>query len=143
MPNDSGLDELHVESDGDLVADQKATGLERRIPGETKVFAVDLRRSRQSQAGVAPGNSGRGSRSLYMENRVAGDAMNREVASYGQFSLGNAGYARRLECQSRELLYVQEVRTLQVCVPLEIARVDGRSIDRDFDSRVDEIGAVH
>ena len=36
-------DRFDIELDLDVVADQKAAGFERRIPGQVEVLAVDLR----------------------------------------------------------------------------------------------------
>jgi hypothetical protein len=37
------LNELNIERDGHVFADQDATGFEGRVPGQTAVFAVDSR----------------------------------------------------------------------------------------------------
>jgi hypothetical protein len=41
-PENSSFYELHVERDGDFIADQKTAALERCIPGQAEVFAADL-----------------------------------------------------------------------------------------------------
>src|SRR6266568_8340267 len=51
----SGLYELDIERNGDFVTNENATGLERRVPGQAEVFAVDLGRSRGRDPGIAPG----------------------------------------------------------------------------------------
>ncbi len=53
--NDSGLHESDVEGDGHLVTDENTSSLERCVPGEAEVFAVDLCSRREPQAGIAPG----------------------------------------------------------------------------------------
>ena len=50
-----GLDELYVEGDGHVLADQHAAGFERRVPTESEVFAVDFGGSGKADARVAPG----------------------------------------------------------------------------------------
>src|SRR5690606_36081569 len=48
------LDCLDFERDLDLVADQNATALEGRIPGDAKILAVDLSRGAEAAHGLAP-----------------------------------------------------------------------------------------
>src|SRR5690606_27448842 len=50
----SALHELRVDLDLDLVADEHPTGLERRVPLDPPVLAVDGGRRREPGAGVAP-----------------------------------------------------------------------------------------
>src|SRR5262249_35893117 len=50
----SSLYELHVERDGYLIADQKASALERRIPAQAEVLAADFGGRRYPNARVAP-----------------------------------------------------------------------------------------
>ena len=49
-----GLDELHVEGDGNLFAHQEAAGLESRVPRQAVVLAVDFCGGRKSDAGISP-----------------------------------------------------------------------------------------
>src|SRR6266576_461801 len=84
--NDSVLHELDVEGDGRLVTDENTASLERSVPGEAEVFAVDLCSRREPQAGTAPGSPGGWGRSLDGEYRIASDAPNGQVARDRQFS---------------------------------------------------------
>src|SRR5262249_33759809 len=50
-----GLHKLDIERDGHIVADKNATSFECRVPDQAEVFPVDLGRSGDCDAGVAPG----------------------------------------------------------------------------------------
>src|SRR5687767_3769718 len=52
------LDKLQLDADRDLVADKPAAGLERNIPVETPLLAVDLGLGAEAGAGGAPGALG-------------------------------------------------------------------------------------
>jgi len=49
------LNELDVKGDGNLIAYQEAAGLERGIPSQPEVLAIDLRGGRETDARVSPG----------------------------------------------------------------------------------------
>jgi hypothetical protein len=133
---ESGLHELDIKGDGDLIADKNAAGFQRGVPSQAEVFAVELGGRRGSQARAAPWILGGRGRSLYRENHMARHVANGQVASDQQFSFVVARDARRLELQHRELLPVKEVLALKMCVTLRLARVDLGRIDRGFDTRV-------
>src|ERR1700730_15460710 len=136
--NDSGLRELDVERDGYLLADQDAAGLQRSVPGQSEVFAVNLRGRRQPYAGVAPGIFGGRSRSLYSEHPVASNAANGQVSRDGQLSIRGALHAGGLEGQGRKLLHMEEVGAFQMRVALGVAGVDRCPVDRGLDTRVSQ-----
>jgi hypothetical protein len=75
-----GLHELDIESDGNLVSNQNAAGLEGGVPGQAEVFSVDLCTRRDCDPCVAPGILGRWCRTLYREADLASDAVDSEVA---------------------------------------------------------------
>ena len=52
--NISSLHELHVEREGDFVADQNAAGFKRGVPGQAEVFAIDLGGRGQTRCGYCP-----------------------------------------------------------------------------------------
>jgi hypothetical protein len=72
-----GLHELCFESNGDLVADQNATSLERSVPRQAEVLAVDLCARRDRNSGVAPGVLRRWSWPFNREADLAGNATDR------------------------------------------------------------------
>src|SRR4051812_44452450 len=115
---DSGLHELHVERDGDLVSDENAAGLERCVPGEAEILAIDLGGCRQSNARVAPRVFACRGRSLDREHHAAAHSMDRELAGDGELSVSPALYALGGKAQGWELLHVEEVSALQVSIAL-------------------------
>jgi hypothetical protein len=50
----SGFDELEIESDGDVLADENSAGFESGVPREPEVLAINLGRGRETDARVAP-----------------------------------------------------------------------------------------
>src|SRR5271170_1567008 len=48
------LHKLQVQSDADILTHHQPAGLERRVPGQPEVLAIDLRGRRQTNARVAP-----------------------------------------------------------------------------------------
>src|SRR4029453_3505833 len=142
VANHSGLHELEVESDGHLVTDKNTARLQSSVPSQAKVFAVDLRGRREPQAGIAPWILGGRGRSVDGKNHAAGDVADARVARDRLLSPLAAEDARRLEGQRGKLLYVKEIRALQMSVALGIARVDGGRLDGSLDTRVRVIGFV-
>src|SRR5712664_2374607 len=140
--NDSGLYELGIEVDRHIVTDENAAGLQRSVPRQAELFAVDFRCRRESQARIAPWILSGWGRSFNGKYHLAGDAANGQVALDRQFSVAGAGDTRRLEEQRGELLCVKEVLAFQVCVALGIACVDGGHVYRSLDARVNVIGLI-
>src|SRR6266513_1573620 len=96
----SGFHELDIQCDGHLVADENATGLECRVPGQAEVFAVDLGRRRDRDSDIAPWILLRRRWPFNRERDLAGNAPDCQVAFDLQFySTGNfyvAGFERQL-----------------------------------------------
>src|SRR5688500_15130480 len=61
-------DRLNVEMDADLVADEDPAGLQRLVPGEPEVAAVELRVGAEAGSLAAPGIASRA-----LEGDVEGD----------------------------------------------------------------------
>src|SRR5262249_38112187 len=78
--SDSRFYELQVQRDGDFLPNQDAARFQRRIPGQTVVFAVDLCRRRDANPGIAPRIFGRRCRALHGEPHSTGDSMNGQFA---------------------------------------------------------------
>src|ERR1700753_4012018 len=70
-----GFDELHIEGDGDVFADEHAAGFECGVVGEIEVLAVDLGGGDETNALVAPGVLGWIGELLHVEGDRLGDAM--------------------------------------------------------------------
>src|SRR6267154_3655970 len=114
----SSLYELDVERDGHLVADENATGFERRVPGQAEVFAIDLCSRRYGHASVAPRIFRRWRWTFDGEYYLACDASNGQAALDGDFSVADRADACRLKRQRGKLLHVDEVGTLQMRIAL-------------------------
>src|SRR5579862_820254 len=78
----SSLDELDVEGDGDIFADEDAAGLKRCVPVEAEILAVDLGGGGETDAGVAPGVLGRLARALDIKLHSLGYAVHRQFAGH-------------------------------------------------------------
>jgi len=83
----SSLHKLHIERDGDLLANQNAASFKGRIPCQAVIFAIDLGRTRNSETSVAPwifrGRRG----SFHREDGLAGNPVDRQVAFHRQFAI--------------------------------------------------------
>src|SRR5215469_1905035 len=77
------LDELHVEGDVDVLADEEAAGFEGRVPREAEVLAIDLRGGGEADAGVSPGVLARRAGSLNRKCDGPGYAADGQFASDG------------------------------------------------------------
>src|SRR5690242_20192386 len=97
--NGSGFHELHVERDRDLVADQDAAGLQRGIPRQPVILAVDPGGGRQPDTRIAPGILRRLGRAFDSESDSASHAMDRQVALHRQLTVAAAPDLRRPEAQ--------------------------------------------
>src|SRR6266480_1908124 len=82
----SGLYELDIERNGDLVTNENASSLKRRVPGQAEVFAVDLGRRRGRDPDIAPGILRRRCWPFNCKRHLAGNAPHGQVAVDFQFS---------------------------------------------------------
>src|SRR5437868_217934 len=112
--DDSSLNELDFQRDGHFVADENAAGLKRRIPGQAVVFAVDLCSRGDSNPCIAPGIFRRWSRPFHVKDHLTSDATNGQITLDREFSVADQTNARGFERQCRELLYMEEIGTLEV-----------------------------
>src|ERR1700686_1325289 len=131
--------ELDVERDGHLVANENAAGLERRVPGQAEVFAIDLRGRRYRNSRVSPGILCRRGGAFNGKEYLASDAPNGQVALDGQFSVPDKADARGLEGQRWELLHVEEVGAFQVRIALGVARFDRGCLNQGLNMRVCQV----
>src|SRR5215213_7121829 len=92
VPGSGGLDGRDLELESDLVTDQDAAGLERDVPGDAVVLAVDDNGALEADAQV-PEGVGSGALELEGNGDGVGDAPNSQVAGEldtGRPSLSNA-----------------------------------------------------
>src|SRR5260370_40677906 len=125
-----------MERDGGVVADENPTSLERGVPGQAEVFAVDLCGRRYRNPGVAPGILRRRGWAFNGKEQLARDAPNGQVALYRQFPVPDKSDARGFEGQRGELLHVAEVGALHVRIALGVASFDRDCLDQARDVRV-------
>src|SRR5687768_3568865 len=125
------LDRGDLELERDLVADQDAAGLERGVPGDAPVLAVDDDRALEADALVAERVGGRA-----LEGEVdrdgAGDALDGEVALDPHHVVAHQRDGGRREGDLRVGGDVEEVVAAQVAVALLVAGVDAVDLDRDL-----------
>ena len=117
----SGLDQLDVQDDLDLLAHEDAAALDGDVPGQAEVLAVDLGGRLEAGAGAAP-RVGRDAGEVQVEVHLAGDALDGEVAH--ELVGGHRGGG---EGHHREAVGVEEVGRRQVRVAVGAAGVDRRS----------------
>src|SRR4051794_32757484 len=91
--NDSRLDELDIQRDGNLISNENAAGFKRGVPCQAEISAVNLRRCRQANAGIAPRIFGWRGGSFHSKHHIASDAMNRQVPRDGPLSGAGFLYA--------------------------------------------------
>src|SRR5581483_4676619 len=126
------VDRLDVDLEVDFVADQEAARLERGVPVQAELLAVDLAADLEARHLLAPRvlaapEQGR------VEHDGARHAADRQVA----VDPGRVGAGRLDPCAGegdrRILLDVEEVGRSQVAVALLLARVDRRRVHLDLD----------
>src|SRR5262245_9472863 len=105
------LDALDVQVDGDLVADEYSAALERLVPGEPEVLAVDRRRPVESGALLAVWALAFAEEAR-LEHDRAGHAVEREGARHLPLVAArvDVAQARALGDDLREFLDVEAVR---------------------------------
>src|SRR5262245_49564676 len=74
------FDELNVQGNGHFLADKNGASFEDCVPGETKVFPVDLRCGGESDAHMAPRILLWRARRLHIKYNISGYSVNGEVA---------------------------------------------------------------
>src|SRR5260370_16120901 len=132
----SGPYELGIERNGNLVTNQNAAGLQRRVPGQAEVFAVDLGRRRGRDPGKSPGILRRRCWPFNRKRHLAGNAPDGQVAVDFQFSFTDNFDVAGFERQAGKLLDVQEVGALEVRVALRFAGFNRGRFNQCLDARL-------
>src|SRR5262249_15427864 len=117
-----------------LVADEDPAGLERLIPVQTEVLAIDGRAPGQARALPAPGIPGAAA-VLDLEHDRAGDAMGGQLTLHLEALLAQRLDLRALERDVRILFDVQEVGRLEVPFALGLLGLDAGGVDLDLNPR--------
>src|SRR5580658_9206841 len=137
-----GLNELELQSNVNLFADHDSAGFQRGIEGQAKLPAVDGGGGSDADARVAPRVLDRRGGTFDGKLYLAGDAVNAERPCDENAAIGTPRDTGRAEGEGRELLDVEEVRTLEVGVALGVAGVDGGGIDGSFDTGPGGVGSI-
>jgi hypothetical protein len=137
-----GLYELNLETDCDFHTNKNATGLERSVPGQAEVLAVDLCARRDRNPGVAPWVLRRWRWPFHHETDLSGNAVYGQVAFDGQLSVPHNPDVRGFKVQARKFLHIEEIGALKVSIALLIAGVNGGNIDDGFDTRVRQVSFI-
>src|SRR6185437_2481437 len=124
----SALKQLDFQADLDLVPDQHAASLERLVPAQAEILAVDLAGGLEAAAGAAPGIFGDGGGCFDRERDWLGHAMDGEIAGHA-VAIAVRADLRGAEGQGRVLLGVEEVGAAQVRIALRLASVEARGLD--------------
>src|SRR5690606_24382162 len=139
------LHRLHVQLDPDVVTDEDAARLERLVPAQAPVPAVDLGGRGEARALAAPRILAHS-----LEDRVERDLHGRvadgEVADDAEaraLLVKRTLNALAAERDRRVALHIEEVLRTQVLVPILDAGVDARRVDLDFGRRVFRRVLVH
>ena len=135
-----GLDRGDLELEGDFVADQDAAGLERGVPGDAVVLAVDDRGALEPDPQVAERVSGRALELERDRDRVGDTPMVRSPVS----SRVVAPAWRTLVAMKVISGYSSMARKslLQVGIALLVAGVDAGRLDGQLAGRLGQVSAV-
>src|SRR5690606_17427289 len=133
-----GADGRALDLDGDLLADQYATGLERLVPGEAEVLAVDLGLGREAEDVLAP-RVGGGAAELDVEGDLLGHVPDGEVTDDLELVAGVLGDPLAPEGDLRELVGREEVVAPEVSVAVGDPGVDARGLDDGLDAGLERV----
>src|SRR5262249_44638059 len=122
--NSLRLDQLQLDRDMNLFAHQDSAGLQRGVPGQAKVLAVNLRRGFEANTSIPPRILARLRRPFHLERDGLSDSMNCQVAGHRVLRLVLLLHIRGLKRDRRILLRIQKVRTLQVRIALGLTGVE-------------------
>ncbi len=136
------LDQFHVDHDGDFVADHHAAAIQRAVPGEAPVLAVNRRAGGRSHVQIPPLILDCLRGALDRERDFLRRPVHRQVADQLELARSAGFDAFRLEGQRRVLLHVEEIRAFQVLVTIFHARVDGGGVDGCLDRGFRRIGGI-
>src|SRR5690606_15643426 len=127
-PRSGRLDGRHLELERHLLADEHTTGLQRRVPLDVEVLAVDRDRAFEAHPDVAE-RVGRHAFIGEVDADRLGDVLDGQVTGEPVGRLVQLLDAGGDEGDLRILLDVQEVVGAQVFVTLLVARVDAGGLD--------------
>src|SRR5687767_4084135 len=92
--NASRFDELEIEGDGNVLADENPACFKGSVPREPVILAIDLRRGREPDARVAPWVLAGRRRTFYLKRNLPSDSVDREIARDCELILTGPLHAR-------------------------------------------------
>src|SRR5918996_4145488 len=116
------LSELEVDLELDLLAHQDAAGVERHIPVEAPVAAIDRARQRATDLAIAGGIDAPAA-VLVVELDLVGDALDGEIAD-DLVAVSPLSDLLGLEDHRGVVLDIEEIRAPEVLVAIDAAGVD-------------------
>src|SRR5450631_2610203 len=125
----SDEDELHIQHDLDLLADENAAALDRDVPGQAEVLAVDLSGGLEAGAGAAPW-VGADATEVQVEAGRLRDSLDGQQAL--ESVVADLG---RLKGHDRIAVNIEEVGGLHVRVSVRAVGVDGGHLHGSLDCR--------
>src|ERR1039457_7065474 len=136
------LDQLDFEGDLDLVAHHHAAGFEHRIVGQAKVLAAELCYGFGAPARVAPRIFDFRCRTGHVQGHLVRCAANRQIARDLVTLRAVRFDLLRLELDRGIVRGIEEVRALQVLIPVGLAGVNRIDIDLGRNAGSRRIGRV-
>src|SRR6266536_4991507 len=121
--------ELDLELQADRPAEHEPAGLQRRVPDEAPILAVDLGPGREARA-LTQRRVGVGTVELELEGDQARDVPDGQLAIEPPTALpGPPAHGRRAEGDLWVLVHVEEIRRAHVAVALRGVRVHAAGLD--------------
>ena len=136
-----GADRRDVELELDLLGDEDAAGLERGVPGQAPVLAVDGGATLEADAQVAERVLG-GTGLLEDDRDGLGDVLDGQVAGDRPSRSPSRSTEVEEKRDLREVLGVEEVAGLEVAVAVRDAGLDAGDVDGQLDLGVGRVGGV-
>src|ERR671918_1127664 len=127
LPTGFAFGKLEVDLELDLLAHQDAAGVERHIPVEAPVAAIDRARQRATDFAVAGGIDAVAA-VLVVELDLVGDALDREIGD-DLVAISLLSDLLGLEDYRGVVLDIEEIRAPEVLVAIDAAGVDAGQLD--------------
>src|SRR5687767_9180503 len=141
LPWQLSLHRLHIDRDPDVVAHENAARLERLVPGEAELAAVDRGRGAERQSLTAP----RVASATFvgrLENDFPRDVPDRQLSDEAVSVTLDPLDTRAPKRDGRVLLDLEEICRAQVGVTLLLSRVDAGGGDLRLDGRSGDVVSI-
>src|SRR5258708_25947536 len=131
---------LDIDCDLHLVTDHQAAAIQDRAPAHTEIVPLDYSPSGESGAryratvgAAGPVRCLPGSQELNVEGHLAGDAADGEIAGDAELMAGGLIHASAPKGNSRMVFNVEEVRTLEMRIPIRFACPESGDVNDRLD----------